>query len=474
MNASSDSTLQRVRDAMKAPRPDDIIGGVKHAVSDALSALNPDAKVEPTPYFNHTYMPDFVVVWRAGTKEQQRPVFLRNELRARSAALDVDELSTRDPVILGLEPAETNGAQFGDLRERARGANSVLVSDLSSLAQVTPDASSDNLAGSNSLARLVGANLLTGGRGLVLGEEAARLNSATRQLTDPESDSPDEVASFEAAARAMFAEDAALRLVRTAELLRFGFNDEQDLPVSLTTGELTIAELRTLLPALLADPRARQKDAVWRYLAGLMNLGLLEDMGDVLADVDVTPLVVQAVGSWTGRRSQLALNSAFDAEAADADEGWTVRSRTLSAARGRWRVHVTSDSRRLRGRDDSHPAQWDDLKPKLEGFAIDAIDLRGVARRVTIRAEESGDVARDVTSVRASLDDAFHVREITVRRVGDEDSAGIDVDFSEMTATAAQGAPLRSLVLAAGLLAYRDEHTLADLVDDISDTPASD
>jgi hypothetical protein len=207
-----------------------------------------------------------------------------------------------------------------------------------------------------------------------------------------------------------------------------------------------------------------------------MNLSLLEDMGDVLAEVDVTPLVTKAVDSWTGRRTQLSLNSMFDPEAEgdDADDGWTVRSRTLSAARGRWRVHVTSDARRLKGRDDSHPAQWDDLRPKLEGFAIDAIDLRGVARRVAIRAEESGDVARDVAAVRASLDDAFHVHEITVRRVGDDDSAGIDVDFSEMTATASYGAPLRSLVLAAGLLGYRDDHSLADLVEDGSDVAASD
>lgn len=134
---------------------------------------------------------------------------------------------------------------------------------------------------------------------------------------------------------------------------------------------------------------------------------------------------------------------------------WYVRNRMLTAEVGRWRLFITTDARRLKGRNDSAAARWDDISLLLTAFALDAVDLRGVSCRIFVGAEQSGDVSADVALIRDNIDDTFQVTEVRVRRVGDDETAAsMKVDFTEMTVTA-RGAPISSLVGAAGLLGHR-------------------
>lgn len=106
----------------------------------------------------------------------------------------------------------------------------------------------------------------------------------------------------------------------------------------------------------------------------------------------------------------------------------------------------------------------------LSGFTLDAVDLLGISRRIFVGAGQSGDVSADVTRIRENIKDSFQVAEVRVRRIGDDGpSAGMKVDFTEMTVTANGQSPLASLVGAAGLLGYRRPPDFSALV-----TPAPD
>lgn len=278
----------------------------------------------------------------------------------------------------------------------------------------------------------------------------------------------------------MFAPDAALRLQRSAELLRLGLSTEVIDGIAGASGELSEVELRVLIPYLLVDETARANTRLWHYIGSMMSLERLEELGDALSETDLTPLVVPNLETWTAKRAQLVINSSYDEDSTDAisarmlqtagfemeeeyePEGlngghsfWFISNRLLTADAGPWRLFIASDARRLKGRTDSIAANWDDISPLISRFALDSVDLRGLSRRIYVGTEGTGDVGSDVARIRSSIDDSYQVTKVHVRRPDDDESLGsLNVDFTEMTVTAGRGgAPIASLVRAAELLA---------------------
>ncbi|GAB3959269.1 hypothetical protein GCM10027614_78420 [Micromonospora vulcania] len=213
-----------------------------------------------------------------------------------------------------------------------------------------------------------------------------------------------------------------------------------------------------------------------------MSLERLEDLGDALAEMDVTALVVPNLEIWTAKRAQLVINNSYDEESTvtvstpmlrtagsevepeseqeclNGDESfWFIKNRLLTADAGPWRLFIASDARRLKGRIDSIAANWDDIAPLINGFALDSVDMRGLSRRIYVGAEGNGDVSSDVALIRSSIDDSYQVTKVQVRRPNDDESfESLNVEFTAMTVTAGRGgAPIASLVRAAELLAHR-------------------
>jgi hypothetical protein len=468
----------RIRSAMASSNPDDIVTGVKQAVAEEVGSLSPDAEIILTEYFNHTYMPDLVLKWNDGGKRGERPIFLRNDLRTELTGTELESLAPREPVMLSLTAYEEPATVQGSLRQRALQANHVLVTDVVSLADMAAPFS-DEIArepgrDESPLLRLVQANLLKGGRGLLTAQDAERLTRSAAPSDVEAMLSGQFIATFEQTADEMFAPDAAFRLRRSAELLQFGLDSEAADAVSESSGQLSDVELRILVPYLLADATARANSRLWSHIGSMMSLGKLEDLADALAGVDVSALVRPNLQAWTAKRAVLALNSQYDdpedtggddlgptgsepGEIEQRDPFWYVSNRIVSADVGPWRLLVSTDARRLKGRRDSTAANWDAISALMSGFTLDSVDLRGVSRRIYVGAEGNGDVSSDVARIRDTIEDSFEVTDVQVRRIGDDESLGsLNVDFTEMTVTAKHGeASIASLIKAAGLLGHR-------------------
>lgn len=505
MSTRSLAVTERIRSAMSSDNADDIVDGVKDAVAQEVTSLSPDAKVEKTNYFNHSYMPDLVVKWHDAGRSFARPIFLRNDLRPEVTEQDVRSLADKEPVVLSITAFDEPSVTAGPLRQRAREASLVLVTDVVSLADMaapfdTPSSAPSGREGAP-LLRLVQANLLKGGRGLLTPHDVERL---VQSAAPPESGaalSERSLVTFQETADEMFAPDAALRLRRSAELLRLGLSTDVIDAIAGANGELSEVELRVLVPYLLADETARANTRLWQYIGSMMSLERFEELGDELAGMDVTALVVPNLEHWTAKRAQMVINSSygedldiemsdpmlrnagFEVDAgADGQSGggayWFVANRLLTADAGPWRLFVASDARRLKGRTDSSAANWDDIAPIVDGLVLDSVDLRGLSRRISVGAEGDGDVSSDVALIRSSIDDSYQVTKMHVRRPGDETPGSLNVDFTEMTVTASRGgAPIASLVRAAELLAHRQPPDLTALMasqTDLSSTSYTD
>lgn len=448
------STQAAIDEAMTSTRPEDIIRGVKTAVHRELEQLDPRAKVENTAYFSHSFAPDFVVTWNEAGRGQRRDVYLRPSLESTLAARDLEALGGHAPVLLSLHRPEAATLEEAARRDVGEHAPDVLLTGVSALDEFTGAPATDE-----PLQALVRPNLVRGGRGVISGETAAALHTP---LTGTSED-VGRLEAFSSLVRQIFVPAAATRLERAAQILEVGLTGDvsaleptldSDPAEDLLRGRLSDAEVDVLLPYLLGREDVTHERAFWAHVGAMLDLTRLEDMGDILRGLDLTPLMAANTGSWTAIRAALVLN-AEDGGAADAGQ-WRLVGRTVATVRGPWRVHVTTDSRRLRGRDDSLAARWDELAPVLRGRPVTAVALHGVQRRVNVTADQAADVLADVTTIRESIPDDFFVPAVTVRASEHEDASRVEVDFKKMLATASAPTPVDDLVdLAVTVLGHR-------------------
>jgi len=495
--ASPNEVAQRAAERIAAigraqaeARPADIVAGVKEIVGREVAELSPDAKLVTTTYFNHTYMPDFVLEWTDRGKTSSRPIFIRNSITPFSAPRDIDALGQQEPVLLGLAPLEDEEtrsavqASFTEVAERPGPGRAhtgrMLVSDLSSIAGLaddrwtsSPDSSgvgdaddldkhhgepeTDSQEQTDSadaetasgrppspLRTLVRANILRGGRGLLTAAEVATVNT-TADLNPGDPGAAKQIETFTSMAAALFEEAAATRLVRAADIIRLALTTGSDEAVlAQVEGELADSDLRVLLPYLLGRRADIANEQFWAYIGSLMSLARLEEFADELTHVSIEPLVKANLSTWRARRAGVTFNPDFDPDDHSVndqpDDGistrWAMRSGLLTATAGRWLLTLTAkDGRRIRGRDDGRLPAWSAVDSVATRYKLDEIELRGVVRRVRLSARESGDVAGDVRRINETLEDSYTVDDVAVRALGSDSDAPMLVEFAGSTVT---------------------------------------
>ena len=470
-------TRAAVAAAMREPRADDVVEGVKSAVIRELEALDPDVKIKSTAYFNHSFAPDLELTW-PDDRKQGRFVYLRYSLRAASAAHDFRALGPLNPVLLALrddEPEVVESARR-EMREHEAESSGLLATDIVALTDLSEREREPQTA---PLLELVRGSVIRGARGLLVDETAAALaDRASGTALDDANGQIEQLRVFEDALQDSFLPEAAARLTRAVQLVRasldddvsslLGDDEENGLGVR---GRLSGAELRVLLPYFLRPGSPERGAAFWQYLGGLTSLEGIESMWDTLLDSDLSPLVVPNLDTWRAKRAQAVMRSDLEEgdswesapEAGDRDAvtapRWHMRSGRLCLTESAWHVLLSTDKRALKGRDESSPARWDDLAPHLQGFDLAHVRLDGLVRRLDVTAENASNVYRDVTTIRQTIQDEFHVPAVTVRARRAE-ATPVLVDFRTMLAEGVGGtASVRDLAAAAVvLLGHRTSH----------------
>lgn len=489
MTSPISETERAIRFALSSGRAEDIISGVKDAVSREISTLSPDVSINYTNYYNHTYMPDIMLTWGRGTKEVSRPLFIRNALRASSTVRDVTSLESTAPVVLGLKRQDEN-EELAPVRDRARQSERVLITDVRSLSQVH-DVAVRGSGGSPApegkqvgpLMRIVQGNLLQSGRGLFTDHDAETLVTAAREIettTPQESESAFE--AFRSTANELFAPDGVRQLVRAGRLLQSGVSRAALTEfIEMSGGALSETDLRIILPYLLGRSDSTDDPQFWGLVGSMVDLSTLEQLPEIYG-LDLTRLVSPSLERWTAKKAELVINNEYEDETIGSVSGhetgsnpissgdeegefehdatsWSIVGGRLTGLVGRWKlVLAATDARRISGRDgEGIAADWSELSQEASKFILDAISLRGVTRRIMVSAEESGSVAADIIRISESIEDSFRVTEADVRIPGSEYEESVHVEFAKMTATARRGVvPVSELgTIALSLLGYR-------------------
>jgi len=162
---------QEVVAALDVPAWDESIAAVKGVVANALRRIDRTAEIADTNYFNHSFVPDFVLTWprEAG---RTRDVFLRLDDSDAFIAGDITYLGGTRPVLLGLAGLETSAEPGTSVGKTAAREASVMVTDAAAVEELAePTATAD-------FRHVLPASLLKGGRGWITKSAAADLTSA--------------------------------------------------------------------------------------------------------------------------------------------------------------------------------------------------------------------------------------------------------------------------------------------------------
>ncbi|MFQ6398969.1 hypothetical protein ACLMAJ_36725 [Nocardia sp. KC 131] len=436
------------------------IDRVKAVVRSQLQELDSTAKIEDTLYYNHSAIPDFVLSWPG--ERGKRRVYLRDSYSSILAGDDTSYLKKLEPVLLALDSAD--GAQEVEqinLRTSPGASARTLVTDVDAVEVI---AGGESPASSSPLNSLVRANFVRGGRGYVDHDRAERL------VEGPETMSPDRLDDIAGLISENFVEDAAARITRTAQLIEFALrgrpNDVESW--SVVGGRLSLAEIRHLLPWLLAQPEAAENGAFWRYVGSLMTFDELEQIRESIADIDVSPLIRANSDVWEANWAYLGASRAVDHNDVDPrDARWSFDSGRLGVDLGMQRIIIAKNGRLIRARENLSAASWDELRVALSRYQLASISLRGIRRSIVVDAVESTDVRQDVEDISNSVEDRYYVSGTTVRvpsRTAEDGYTDLVVDFGGSVVHAQGGATIQDLTeIALLVLNYRSTIPSGDL-----------
>jgi hypothetical protein len=425
---------------MGSSSTDAIISGVKGIVASEVDALNPGITIEYTDYFNHTFMPDMFLKF-PGRGGDTRPLYIRNSLRLNPTLEDVQTLEDREPVVLGLRPADPD--TDGQVRSAARHSKRVFVTDIGSLDAFGQKLSEPNAADAP-LSGVLRANLLKAGRGMMTESDIEGVQKAVQDVvsTNPEVAATG-IAELDRLAADLYAEDGAFQIGRIGRIIQASLSPALLRSALSGGGRLSDSDARIILPYLLNRADLGPEAEVWSTLAELIRLEDVETLPEI-EGINLDRLVNGvALSAWTASRAELVLNNEFDAEElSELTEinrtNWSVQGGKLVATTGPWRLFfVSDDNRRLKGATDYSDVDWQDIASTASAMVIDSASLRGITRRLTIDAEQSSNVARDIAEVTATLEDSYRVQRLSARLFASESpDSTVLVDFKKGLATA--------------------------------------
>jgi hypothetical protein len=436
---------------------------VHKVMVDQIEMLSPDAVVRSTGYFNHSFVPDFIIEWRKSKEvgRKDRSIYLRHSLLSSEAAGDLAEVSksVASPMFVSIAP-DDNVAVAERFKNRVKKKSQTLVTTAPALSTLAdqPDAT-------NPLLGVVQANLLRGGKGIVDKPAAERLALAPAEVAT------ERLEEFETTVSANFTEEAQLQIVRVADIVGAALNiDGEDGDLSPNwAGKLSDTEMRELLPYLLGLEQVRENRSFWSALGTSLTLERLERMASALSDLDLTPLASASTGTWTATRSQVTrIEPASSKKNADKSPkagetppaksapvpAWAMWGRCLTATAGDWRVQFAYDGKKLKTPGSGVPARWADVRSNTDGFLLTRVELSGVSKNVVSKGET--DMTADVESIIQSVDDSFHVPNISVQVEDAAESRTLDVSYTASRVVARSESTVGTMLrVSLGLLATK-------------------
>jgi hypothetical protein len=383
-------TLQgEILDSLDVPGWADSIVAVKRVVANALRRLDRTADIKDTSYFNHSFVPDFVLSWPRD-QGRTRDVFLRLDSSDAFLSGDLRYLGKDRPVLLGLAGLDERG--------HARLADSGV--DVSA-AMVTEPAAVEHLGDSAPRAdfgQVVPAAVLKGGHGWLRTKEAADVTAVAGLLFTSARQHASEPIGGAVAALSEFLDDT-----QTARLANFGRivweatgGDPARFPLATELSAVDDAGLRFLLEEGPADDRS-----FWRSVGRSVNLDRLVGAG-VRSGANLAAFVRANSDRLYAR---VLLVKATQRRLDDEGPEWVIEAGGLGLRGSDFTAYMASGREKLTVATDSERAlPFGEFQRRTADEQVETVTVvAGDGKKVTIESKDMFDPGTD--AVVASVGD---------------------------------------------------------------------
>ncbi|MEU7335753.1 hypothetical protein [Streptomyces sp. NPDC007074] len=449
----------QIREALHQPSPDAVIRDVKHAVARELQALDPKTQIKSTEYFNHTFVPDFVLSWASGSERPTRDVYLRLNVDTPLIQRDLQGLRDESPAFISI--SEENRAT-GTLDTTPTQYEDCLLSSAETLESIS------NASSRSPVTQMLKSSLLQGGKGYLIGKSA---NGVQRAVVDTDRAlTALDASQVSASVRAMndhFTRGFSSRMERVMQVLWVGQGGRaEEFPGTINSGSsLSPSELAAILPFLLSLEDISDIE-FWRKLGENIDLNLLEGLGhwpassnlDVLVNANLDRIKVKGMALDT---VQLGL---FDDP--DSQLFWEIKESQLHLRCHEADLRFVDDRRKTAHRSNvGYTPQWSDIEHRLDRYGIEGIEFTSPGSKTRIKSSTTDGLraSTDMGALSKALGHLARVISVEVRLPQSRENVDIDFDRSAVDAGGAALGPHLLAYFGLDLLRRASVGTLEEL-----------
>ncbi|MET7795951.1 hypothetical protein [Streptomyces decoyicus] len=449
----------QIQNALHQPSPEIAIRDVKHVMARELQALDPKTQIKSTDYFNHTFVPDFVLTWGSGSERPTRDVYLRFNVDEPLIQRDLLSLREESPAFISISGSS---AHSGQAEMIAAEYEDCLLSSASTLEKISSEASRTPVT------QMLKSSLLQGGKGYLVGESAnevqravSRADSALTNLNAAEVDKTVRVMNNH------FARGFSARIERVMQVLWVSQGGEvSEFPGTLESRTaLSPDELIEILPFLLSLEEISSIE-FWRNLGESLSLGILQGLESWPANSNLN-LLVNANLDRIKTKGVALDRIEFDLfDDPGAPPYWHIQESQLRMRCSEIDLRFVDDRRKTAHRSDVGRApQWLEIEHRLDRYGIEGIEFTSPGSKTHIKSSTT-DGLRDSTDMSAlsrALGKLARVISVELRLPNSRDNVEIDFDRSVVDAVGVPLGPHLLAYLGLDLLYQSSQKTLEDL-----------
>ncbi|MDQ0581639.1 hypothetical protein [Streptomyces rishiriensis] len=370
----------QIQNALHQASPEAAIRDVKHAVARELQSLDPKTEIKATDYFNHTFIPDFVLTWGSGGQRPTRDIYLRFSVDAPLIQRDLKSLHEDSPAFIAIASGQRPPRESESV---AREYDDCLLSSTSTLESISREDSRTPVT------QMLKASLLQGGKGYLVGDSAAgvqrAVSSADAALARLDGQ---EVAASVRALSNHLAPAFSSRIERVMQVMWVSQGgDAENFPgTHETVASLSSGELTQILPFLLSLEDVVNND-FWRNLGENLELGHLQDLEYWRGSSNLNLLINANLDRLNARGAAVDRVQPNLFDELDGPPYWEVSDSHLHLRCGDVDFKFVDDRRQIAHRTELGIApRWFEIEHRLDRYGIEGIEFTSPGSKTRIRS----------------------------------------------------------------------------------------
>lgn len=334
--------------ALNLPGWQDSIEGVKQVVRLGVERLDSRVRMTSTGYFNHSFIPDFILDWG----DHKRELFLRLDGSGEFLQNDLEQADSDDSIFFRLLPTgQREDVQGVSLQEKAV-RRQVLITEAAAVTAL-------NDSPAQSFKSVLPTALLKGGRGVVHNETAHELSQKTSSLLSAAQNH--ESATITAAAPVLADYLNENELSKLTGFARFIWetvsDDASTFPLPAGMVDIEDDALRFVL-----DNGPENDAAFWRRVGRRVSLSQLVRVGEAPQRLE------DFVHANLDRlQAQLVAVVQSNMELPNGEFQWSLANESLVLRTGNFRAYLTPDKKAYPLAGEGEAISLNELAARLNG-----------------------------------------------------------------------------------------------------------